>query len=208
MKRTIARMLLQIGAVTLRPDEPFIWTSGIRSPIYCDNRLTLSYPSVRDTIAEGFRSLIVEKWAHVDVIAGTATGAIAHAAWIAQKMSLPMVYIRSSAKGHGKQNLIEGVLRPGQRVVVIEDLISTGGSCLQAAKAVEDQGGTVAGIASIFTYNLSAGKVAFEQAGHSYEALSDFATLIDVAREVGVIDGRQLGLLKGWVANPTGFSLS
>lgn len=134
----IAAYLLEIEAVALRPKQPFTWTSGIKSPIYCDNRLTMSYPEIREYIAESFAAVIREQYPDTEVIAGTATAGIPHAAWVAQKMNLPMAYIRDKAKGHGKENQIEGSIKPGQKVIVIEDLISTGGSSIKAFQAVKE----------------------------------------------------------------------
>ena len=152
--RKIARLLLDIGAVSLRPEEPFVWSSGWKSPIYCDNRLTMSFPEVRSQIADMFAEEIRNRHADIEVIAGVATGGIPHAAWVADRLKLPMVYIRDKAKGHGKQNQIEGLLKPGSKTVVIEDLISTGGSSLRAARAVQEAGGEVLSVAAIFSYDL------------------------------------------------------
>jgi orotate phosphoribosyltransferase len=208
LQEDIAAALLQIGAVTLRPNEPFTWTSGLKSPIYCDNRLTLSYPEVRERLADGFVAVIRERFSDAEVIAGTSTAGIPHAAWIAQKLNLPMIYVRDKAKGHGKQNQIEGLLKPGQKVVVIEDLISTGGSSLRAALAVREAGGVVLGTLAIFTYE-------FEQAGQSFAeqqiplaTLSNFSALIRVAREKQLINDEELALLAEWRRNPQAFGVS
>jgi orotate phosphoribosyltransferase len=152
LSEQIATDLLQIEAVALRPHQPFTWTSGLKSPIYCDNRLTMSYPNIRERIADGFAAIIKEQYPDAEVIAGTATAGIPHAAWVAQKLNLPMIYIRDKAKGHGKENLIEGLVKPGQKVVVIEDLISTGGSSLKAALAVNDAGAKALAVLAIFSY--------------------------------------------------------
>lgn len=161
----IAENLLEIGAVALRPHQPFTWTSGIKSPIYCDNRLTMSYPAIRDLIAESFAALIREAYPEAEVIAGTATAGIPHAAFAAQKLGLPMAYIRDKAKGHGKENQIEGLIKPGQKVVVIEDLISTGGSSLKAALAVREAGAEPLAVLAIFSYQLDKAVSAFAEAG-------------------------------------------
>src|SRR6476619_2258306 len=152
MKKEIASHLLEIGAVFLQPNDPFTWSSGMKSPIYCDNRLTLSYPHIRQDIARGLQQLIEEHFPGTDVIAGTATAGIPHAAWVSDKLNLPMCYVRSKAKEHGKGNQIEGQVKENQRVVVIEDLISTGGSAITAVDALREAGCDVLGIVSIFTY--------------------------------------------------------
>lgn len=198
----IAHMLLQIDAVTLRPQQPFTWTSGIRSPIYCDNRLTIAYPQVRDIIAESFKQLIEQEWGQIDVLAGTATAGIPHAAYVSQKMSLPMAYVRSNAKGHGKENLIEGLIRPEQRVVVIEDLISTGGSSVKAAKAVQDAGATVLGVVAIFTYGFEKAAATFTEAGISIRTLTSYDILLQIAVEKGYIRQEEVALLTQWKQDP------
>ena len=152
IKKTIAHDLLSIGAVFLRPDEPFIWASGIKSPVYCDNRLTLTAPEVRDHVENGLAELIREKYPDVEVLMGTSTAGIAHAAIVGHIMGLPMGYVRSGSKDHGRQNRIEGKLEPGQRVVVVEDLISTAGSSIETVSALREAGAEVLGIVSIFTY--------------------------------------------------------
>ena len=163
MKHIIAEKLLEINAVALKPNDPFTWTSGLRSPIYCDNRLTLSYPAVRREIAEGLQTLILENFPEAEVIAGTATAGIPHAAWVSELLKEPMCYVRSNAKGHGKGNQIEGKVEKGQKVVVVEDLISTGGSVITAVQALREAGCEVLGVVSIFTYGLEKGKEAFAQ---------------------------------------------
>ena len=168
MKKKIAANLLSIGAVSLQPETPFTWASGIKSPIYCDNRLTLGYPEIRKNIATGLVQLIEEKFGTVDVIAGTATAGIPHAAWTSDLMNLPMVYVRSSAKGHGKGNQIEGPITAGQKVVVVEDLISTGGSVITCVEALREACCEVVGVVSIFTYNLPAAVEKFEEIGRAH----------------------------------------
>ncbi|MFE5319834.1 orotate phosphoribosyltransferase [Paenibacillus sp. NPDC056579] len=201
----IAAALLQIEAVALRPDpsQPFTWTSGLKSPIYCDNRLTISYPEIRELIADGFVSLIRDNFPDVEVIAGAATGGIPHAAWVAQKLNLPMVYVRDKAKGHGKENLIEGRIRPGQKTVVIEDLISTGGSSLKVALAVNDAGANALGVLGIFSYQFDKATEAFAGAGIPFETLSNYTTLLDVALKQGSIQESDVEVLKSWRVNPS-----
>lgn len=205
LSKQIAASLLQIEAVALRPHQPFTWTSGLKSPIYCDNRLTLSYPAIREQIAEGFVTLIHELYPDADVIAGTATAGIPHAAWVAQKMGLPMVYVRDKAKGHGKENLIEGVVKPGQKIVVIEDLISTGGSSLKAAIAVKEAGAEALGVLAIFSYKLDKATDAFDQAGIPLHTLSDYPTLLDVAVQHGAIRSEDIELLRAWREDPASY---
>ncbi|MGG1398326.1 orotate phosphoribosyltransferase [Bacillus salipaludis] len=206
MKHSIAEKLLGINAVALKPNEPFTWTSGLRSPIYCDNRLTLSYPEVRRAIANGLRQLIVEKFPEAEIIAGTATAGIPHAAWVSELMDLPMCYVRSKPKGHGKGNQIEGKAEQGQKVVVVEDLISTGGSVITAVQALREAGCDVLGAVSIFTYGLDKGKQAFEQEGIAAVSLTDFATLVEAAIEKGYISENDKDSLLTWSKNPAEWS--
>lgn len=166
--KEIAKDLLKIQAVKLSPNEPFTWASGIKSPIYCDNRLTISYPKIRTAIAKGIAELISEKYPKVEVIAGTATAGIPHAAWIAAELDLPLVYVRSKPKDHGRGKQIEGVLHPGAKTVVIDDLLSTGGSVLKAVKAAQNEGADVLGVGAIFSYQLQAIVDNFRQADLSY----------------------------------------
>jgi orotate phosphoribosyltransferase len=205
ISRQIAASLLEIEAVSLRPHQPFTWTSGLKSPIYCDNRLTMSYPSIRELIAEGFVAVIKEQYQDAEVIAGTATAGIPHAAWVAQKLKLPMIYVRDKAKGHGKENLIEGAIKPGQKVVVIEDLISTGGSSLKAALAVNDAGAKVFGVLAIFSYQLDKATGAFQSAGMPLQTLTNYSKLLDAALELGKIREEDLALLRSWRENPEQF---
>lgn len=201
----IAADLLNIGAVALRPDEPFTWTSGIKSPIYCDNRLTMAYPEVRERVAEGFAELIRSRYPETEVIAGTATAGIPHAAWVAQKLNLPMAYIRDKAKGHGKQNQIEGLIKEGQKVVVIEDLISTGGSSLKAALAVREAGAEPLAVLAIFSYQLDRAVSAFAEENVPLATLSNYTALMQTALELGTIQENQVELLKSWREDPSSF---
>jgi orotate phosphoribosyltransferase len=206
MKKVIAEKLLTINAVALKPNEPFTWTSGLRSPIYCDNRLTLSYPEVRKAIAQGLQAIILEKYPAADVIAGTATAGIPHAAWVSDLLNLPMCYVRSKAKGHGKGNQIEGKVEKGQKVVVVEDLISTGGSVITAVQALREAGCEVLGVVSIFTYGLEKGKEAFQQEEIQSESLTDFANLVEVAIEMGYISKNDQESLLSWSDAPSEWS--
>ncbi|NMM51431.1 orotate phosphoribosyltransferase [Paenibacillus aquistagni] len=203
LEHTIAKHLLNIKAVALRPNEPFTWTSGIKSPIYCDNRLTMSYPEIRNAVAEGFAALIRELAPDAEVIAGTATAGIPHAAWAAEKLNLPMAYIRDKAKGHGKQNQIEGMIKEGQKVVVIEDLISTGGSSLKAALAVKEAGAEPVAVLAIFSYQLDKAVQAFEEAGIPLHTLSNYSALIEAALEMKVIEESDLSVLRAWREDPS-----
>lgn len=198
----IAKDLLKIEAVFLSPDEPFTWASGIKSPIYCDNRITMSYPEVRREIAKGLAEEIKANYPDVEVIAGTATAGIPHAAWVAELLDLPMVYIRSKAKDHGKGNQIEGRITEGQKMVVIEDLISTGGSVLEAAEAAKREGADVLGVAAIFTYELDKGVEKFKAADMPLLTLTNYSTLIEIALEEKYINEQQLTLLKEWRKDP------
>lgn len=203
----VASHLLEIGAVALRPQEPFTWTSGIKSPIYCDNRLTMAFPAVRNYIAEAFAELIRTSYPDAEVIAGTATAGIPHAAWVADKLGLPMAYIRDKAKGHGKQNQIEGLITPGQKVVVIEDLISTGGSSIKAAQAVQEAGGLPLAVLAIFSYELDRAVDAFAAAELPLQSLSNYSTLIDVALAQGKIAESDVALLQSWRQDPAAFGV-
>lgn len=200
--KEVAKILLKQKAVTLSPDNPYTWASGIKSPIYCDNRLILSYPEDRNLVEESLVKLIEEKFENVEYIMGTATAGIPHAAIIADKMNLPMGFVRSSNKDHGKGNKIEGAKIEGARVVVIEDLFSTGGSSIEAAKALQDESYEVLGIVSIFTYNMNSAKENFEEAGFKHYSLSNFDELIEVAHELDYIKEDQIEKLKKFRDNP------
>lgn len=202
MKLEIAKELLKIQAVSLSPAAPYTWSSGMKSPIYCDNRLTLSYPSLRKAIAEGLAEKITEYFPEAEVLAGTATAGIAHAALTADKMELPMVYVRSSSKSHGKGNQIEGLIKEGQKVVIVEDLISTGKSIIEVQRALESAGAVVLGAAAIFTYGLEKGTNQLEEAGLSVEVLTGFDALVKAAEEENYIKASDMERLKKWKQNP------
>lgn len=202
IERLVAEELLKIKAVFLSPNKPFTWASGIKSPIYCDNRLTMSYPAVRKAIAKGLAEKIKLNYPDVEVIAGTATAGIAHAAWVADILDLPMVYIRSKAKDHGKGNQIEGQITPGQKMVVIEDLISTGGSVLEACQAAKREGAEVLGVAAIFTYELPKGTANFEASQIPLVTLTNYSTLLETALEAAYIQKEDLTLLNSWKQDP------
>lgn len=198
----IAKLLLEIKAVTLNPSQPYRYTSGLLSPIYCDNRLIISYPDKRRVVIEAFLNLIRDKNLSFDVVAGTATAGIPHAAWIADRLNKPMVYVRSKSKAHGKQNQIEGTLRAGQTTLVVEDLISTGSSAVNAAVALRDANATVTDCVAIFTYQLPEAHKAFADVGIRLHALADFATLIDVATQAGYINAQEKSQALAWNADP------
>ena len=202
MELEIAHDLLSIGAVFLRPDEPFTWASGIRSPIYCDNRLTLTAPAVRTHVEEGLVSLIRERFPAVQVLMGTSTAGIAHAAIVGHLMGLPMGYVRSGHKDHGRGNQIEGRLEPGAKVVVVEDLISTGGSCIEVVEVLREARAEVLGIASIFTYGLQKGVDRLAAAGVVNFSLSNFDAVCEAAAQEGQIRTEDIQRLRKFRANP------
>ena len=203
MRTTIAKDLLSIQAVFLRPEKPFTWASGIKSPIYCDNRLTLTAPQVRGDIENGLAKLIREKYPEVEVLMGTATAGIAHAAITAHIMGLPMGYVRSGAKDHGRQNQIEGRLEKGQKVVVVEDLISTAGSVLDVVNVLREAGAEVLGIVSIFTYGMKRGLERLALADIENTSLTDFDTVVRVAAEEGYIAQSDVGRLMAFRDDPS-----
>ncbi|MBO4953983.1 MAG: orotate phosphoribosyltransferase [Clostridia bacterium] len=203
MKRTIAKDLLSIKAVFFRPDEPFTWASGIKSPVYCDNRLTLTTPSVRDDVENGLAAIIREHYPEAEVLMGTSTAGIAHAAITGHIMGLPMGYVRSGAKDHGRQNQIEGKLLPGQKVVVVEDLISTGGSVLEVVNVLREAGAEVLGIASIFTYGMKKGIDRMADANVKNVSLTDFDCIAEVAAEEGYIKPEDVERLIQFRNNPS-----
>ena len=202
MKKTIAKDLLKIGAVFFRPDEPFTWASGIKSPVYCDNRLTLTAPEVRNDVENGLAALIKEYYPETEVLMGTSTAGIAHAAITAHLMGLPMGYVRSGAKDHGRQNQIEGRLEKGQKVVVVEDLISTGGSVLEVVEVLRAAGAEVLGIASIFTYGMQKGLDRLAAANVQNVSLSNYNALVAVAHETGYIAESDIKKLEAFQKNP------
>ncbi len=201
-EKRIAEKLLAIEAVSLNPTDPFTWASGMKSPIYCDNRITMSYPAVRRDIAKSLAELIKKHYPEVEVIAGTATAGIPHAAWVAELLDLPMVYIRSKAKDHGKGNQIEGRITHDQKMVVIEDLISTGGSVIEAVQAASNEGAQVLGVAAIFTYELPQGIANFSKNKIQLNTLTNYSALIEGALEKGLIDASEIALLKEWKKDP------
>jgi len=203
----VARALLEIDAVSLRPHDPFTWSSGLIAPIYCDNRRTLAVPSVRTTIADGFADVMREADGESVTIAGTATAGIPHAAWLAERLEAPMAYVRSAAKGHGQGRRIEGTrLGPGDEAVVVEDLISTGGSALEAVSAVRETGATVRAVLAIFSYGLDAAASAFEAADVEAHVLTTFPVLLDVAHRQHDLSAEARALLDDWQADPEAWS--
>ncbi len=203
MNKAVAKGLLSIGAVFLRPDEPFTWASGIKSPIYCDNRLTLTAPEVRTLIESSLAQKVKELYPECEVLMGTSTAGIAHAAITAHMLDMPMGYVRSGAKDHGRQNQIEGKLLPGQKVVVIEDLISTGGSVLEVVDVLREAGAEVLGVVSIFTYGMQKGIDRMAAANVVNTSLTDFDTVCEVAAEIGYIKAEDIERLKKFRANPS-----
>lgn len=200
--REIARSLLQIKAIKLSPANFFTWASGWHSPIYCDNRATLSYPAVRKQIYEAFADLIAEKYPDAEVIAGVATGAIAHGVLAAEKMGKPFIYVRSAPKSHGLSNQVEGVFEKGAKVVVIEDLVSTGGSSLSAVEALRDAGCEVLGMTAIFTYGFQTAEDNFAKAGVTLDTLSNYNAMIELAVEDGYVSAGDLETLREWRTDP------
>lgn len=203
MKKQIANALLSIQAVIFRPDEPFTWASGIKSPVYCDNRLTLTAPEVRTQIEEGLAQLIRENYPDVEVLMGTSTAGIAHAAIVGHLMNLPMGYVRSGAKDHGRKNQIEGKLLPGQKVVVVEDLISTGGSAIEVVNVLREAGADVLGIVSIFTYGMQKGLDRMAAADVKNISLTDFDAMAEAAAEAGYIAKADIARLIAFRNNPS-----
>lgn len=198
-----AEYLLQIKAIKLQPSNPFTWASGWKSPIYCDNRKTLSFPEVRSYIRDSFATLIMELYPTTEVIAGVATGAIAHGALTADKLGLPFIYVRSEAKEHGMGNQIEGHFKPGQKVVVIEDLISTGGSSLNAVRALKNAGCIVMGMVAIFTYEFKKASDGFLTEHCELHTLSNYSILVDTAVKTGYIGQTEVETLKKWRVDPS-----
>ncbi len=207
LSRDIAKALLDIKAVTLSPLEPYTWASGLKSPIYCDNRITMSYPKIRRMIAQGFVDLIKEQFADVDYIVGTATAGIPQACFVAELLELPMAYVRPEPKGHGRSKQIEGYIPQGAKVVVIEDLISTGGSSIKAIKALEEEGIEVLGLLAIFTYELEKANVNIQDADINLKTLSNYSSLIEVAKENNTINEDEMALLQSWRKDPESFGI-
>ena len=203
IKRLIAEDLLRIGAVFLRPEDPFTWASGIKSPIYCDNRLTLTAPDVRTDVEESLAATIKEVFPDAEVLMGTATAGIAHAAITAHLMGLPMGYVRSGAKDHGRGNQIEGRLEKGQKVVVVEDLISTGGSCIETVNVLREAGAEVLGVISIMTYGMKRGIDRMAEAGIEWVSLTNFDEVIAAAADNGYISPDDISRLKAFRDNPS-----
>lgn len=198
----LVEKLLKISAIKLQPSSPFVWASGWNSPIYTDNRKTLSYPAIRDFIKVELSRLVLENFGDADVVAGVATGAIAQGALVADNLGLPFVYVRSSPKDHGLENLIEGNLTPGQKVVIVEDLVSTGKSSLKAAKAVENAGGIVVGMVAIFTYEFPEAKEAFDAAGIKLITISNYSAMLKTAVKTNYIQETDVETLAKWREDP------
>ena len=201
--KQVAKSLLQIKAIILNPDEPFVWASGWHSPIYCDNRISLSHSEVRTFIRQHLVEGVISRYGKPDVIAGVATGAIAHGVLVAQELGVPFVYVRASAKEHGRKNLIEGMVESGQSVVVIEDLVSSGKSSLAAVQALRDGGFKVNGMGAIFSYGFEHAKKSFEEANCELFTLGDYDTLIDQALETKYITKDDVEMLKVWREDPS-----
>lgn len=201
-EKQVAEKLLQVQAVKLSPSQPFTWASGWKSPIYCDNRKILSYPYVRDFIKSEMSNIVFEVFPEADVIAGVATAGIPHGAMVADQLKLPFIYVRSKPKEHGMGRQIEGVLQEGQRVVVIEDLISTGKSSLEAVQAIRAEGGNVIGMVSIFNYGFDVAVKAMDEAGVPYRSMSNYEALIELAVEKGIVNADEQEMLKSWRKAP------
>jgi orotate phosphoribosyltransferase len=202
MQIEVAKRLLAIDTIKIQPETPFTWASGWKAPIYCDNRKVLSFPETRSFICQQFTKLIREKYPNAEAIAGVATGAIAHGVLVAEALGLPFIYVRAKPKGHGLENLIEGDIQPGSKVVIIEDLISTGSSSLAAAEAVRNYGAEVLGMLAIFTYNFSLATRNFEDAGIELTTLSNYNLLLKLAHDSGEITDAQLESLNNWRKSP------
>lgn len=201
LQKEIAHAMLSVGAVELNPNDLFTWASGIKSPIYCDTRLTISEPKARKKIAEGLSENIKKHFPETEVVAGTATAGIPHAAWVSDILELPMVYVRSKPKDHGRGNQIEGKIQQGQKVVVVEDIVSTGGSSITAVEALREAGCEVVGVVCVYTYNLPRAEKAFEENGVKYVSLTNFDYLIEAATESGAIKEEDIPFLKNWHAD-------
>lgn len=200
--KQIAKDLLSIKAVELSPAKPFTWASGLKSPIYCDNRLTISYPEIRTRIAQGIAAQIKDRYPDAEVIAGTATAGIPHAAWVAAELNLPLVYVRSKPKDHGQGRQVEGVLPNGAKTVVIDDLLSTGGSVLKAVTAAQNEGAQVIGVAGIFSYQLPQLGANFQEAGIPYTTITNYTELLDAAVEENYVTAEDRAVLADWRQDP------
>ena len=207
LEKIFAAKLLKVKAIKLQPDNPFTWASGWKSPFYCDNRKTLSYPSLRTFVKTEIARVVLENFEDVDAIAGVATGAIAQGALVAEALNLPFVYVRSKPKDHGLENLIEGELKPGMKVVVIEDLISTGGSSLKAVEAIRNNGCEVVGMVASYTYGFDVAKKAFEDAKVELITLTNYEAVLDVAPKTGYIQESHVELLHEWRRDPAHWSV-
>lgn len=200
--KQIAKDLLSIKAVELSPAKPFTWASGLKSPIYCDNRLTISYPEIRTRIAQGIAAQIKDRYPDAEVIAGTATAGIPHAAWVAAELNLPLVYVRSKPKDHGQGRQVEGVLPNGAKTVVVDDLLSTGGSVLKAVTATQNEGAQVIGVAGIFSYQLPQLDANFQEAGIPYTTITNYTELLDAAVEENYVTAEDRAVLADWRQDP------
>lgn len=200
--KQIAKDLLSIKAVELSPAKPFTWASGLKSPIYCDNRLTISYPEIRTRIAQGIAAQIKDRYPDAEVIAGTATAGIPHAAWVAAELNLPLVYVRSKPKDHGQGRQVEGVLPNGAKTVVVDDLLSTGGSVLKAVTAAQNEGAQVIGVAGIFSYQLPQLGANFQEAGIPYTTITNYTELLDAAVEENYVTAEDRAVLADWRQDP------
>lgn len=198
MNNPAAQALLEAEAIQLSTDPMFTWASGIKSPIYCDNRLLMGFPKLREQVAAELAQAIKSHYPECEAVAGTATAGIPHAAWVATELQLPMLYVRSKAKEHGRGNQIEGKMEPGQQVVVIEDLISTGGSSITAVEALQEAGFVVLGVISIFSYELPKATEAFEKVGVSFHSLTNLKELLETSRQQGILDDQQLEFIQNW----------
>jgi len=198
----VAKSLLQINAIILQPNNPFKWAAGWNSPIYCDNRKTLSYPEIRTNIKQGLAAIVKTHYKGANVIAGVATAGIPHGALVAEELGLPFIYVRSKAKEHGKQNQIEGYFEEGQSVILVEDLISSGKSSLDSAQVLKDAGMNVKGMVSIFTYGFDAAAENFKKAECEYVSLCDYSTLLPIAKEQQYVEESDLSVLNEWRDNP------
>lgn len=200
--KQVAKSLLQINAIILQPNNPFKWAAGWNSPIYCDNRKTLSYPEIRTNIKQGLAAIVKNHYKGANVIAGVATAGIPHGALVAEELGLPFIYVRSKAKEHGKQNQIEGCFEEGQSVILVEDLISSGKSSLDSAQVLKDAGMIVKGMVSIFTYGFDAAAENFKKAECEYVSLCDYSTLLPIAKEQQYVEESDLSVLNEWRDNP------